>query len=352
MSYTPYNAPILSGLLGDMEIARHFSVQADFDAMLKFEAGLADAQGRLGVIPKDAADAIIQACKTFEPDLKLINAAVVTDGLAVPEFIRQLRTHVGDEHSTHVHFGSTSQDVIDTSLILRLVGVISILETRLDKLDTALGDLADRFGTHDMMGRTRMQAALPIKVIDRIRIWHAPLQDHIARLELLKPQLLKLQLGGPVGTNEAYGDKADILVETLADILGLEPASSCWHTDRSSIVEFCNWLSLVTGTLGKIGQDISLMAQQGIGEIVLMGGGGSSAMPHKQNPIKSETLVTLAQFNATQMSGMHHAVLHEQERSGVAWSLEWMIVPQMCVATGAGTRLASELLATIQNMGQ
>jgi len=271
MSYTPYNAPILSGLLGDMEISKCFSVQADFDAMLKFETSLAEAQAKLDIIPQDAAMAIAKVCASFEPDLRAINTAVGKDGLAVPEFIRQLRAHVGELHSDYVHFGSTSQDVIDTGLILRLVEVISILEKRLDAVDKALGNLADQFGQNDMMGRTRMQAALPIKVIDRIRTWHAPLQNHIGRLEALKPQLLKLQLGGPVGTLEKFKDKADALVETLANALGLIAPSYCWHTDRSTIVEFCNWLSFVTGMLGKMGMDISLMAQQGIEEIKIAG---------------------------------------------------------------------------------
>jgi len=350
MSYTPFNAPILSGLLGDMEIARQFSVDADFKAMLNFEAALAEAQANHDLISMAAAEAIASVCKTFEPDVKAINQAVMRDGLAVPEFIRQLRSAVGEEHASQVHFGSTSQDVIDTSLVLRLVDVISILETRLEVIDTALGKLAVQFGENELMGRTRMQAALPIQVSDRIRTWHAPLQEHIARIEVIKPQLLKLQLGGPVGTNETYGDKADALIESMSETLGLEASAYCWHTDRSSIVEFCNWLSLVTGTLGKIGMDISLMAQQGIKEIKLNGGGGSSAMPHKQNPIKAETLVTLARFNINQISGMHHALLHEQERSGSAWTLEWMLVPQMCVATGAATRNAIELIGSIEQI--
>jgi len=350
MSYTPFNAPLLSGLLGDMEIARQFSIDADFKAMLTFEAALAKTQANQDMIPKAAAEAIANACEIFEPDVKAINQAVPRDGLAVPEFIRQLRSAVGEEYGTHVHFGSTSQDVIDTSLVLRLVDVISILETRLETIDTALGKLSEQFGENELMGRTRMQAALPIQVADRIRTWHAPLQDHIARIEVLKPQLLKLQLGGPVGTNEAFGDKADALIETMSEALGLESPAHCWHTDRSTIVKFCNWLSLVTGTLGKMGMDISLMAQQGIDEIKLSGGGGSSAMPHKQNPIKSEALVTLARFNASQVAGMHHTLLHEQERSGSAWTLEWMLVPQMCVATGAAMQNAVELISSIEQI--
>ena len=137
----------------------------------------------------------------------------------------------------------------------------------------------------------------------------------------------------------------------LAEMLGLQPAAKSWHSDRSVIVEFAGWLSLVTGSLGKVGLDIALMSQNGIDEIRLSAGGASSAMPHKQNPVLAESLVTLARFNATLLTGMHGALVHEQERSGSAWTLEWMLMPQMCVATGAALRNAATLLKSIETIG-
>lgn len=200
------------------------------------------------------------------------------------------------------------------------------------------------------MGRTRMQAAIPITVSDRLRSWIEPLLDHKDRLEAMDRDLFAVQFGGAAGTLEKLGDRADDVRATLAEELDLADFPQ-WHSQRSEVADFANALSLVTGSLGKFGQDIALMAQQG-DEIELAGGGGSSAMPHKQNPVAAEVLVALARFNATQLSGMHHALIHEQERSGAAWTLEWLIMPQMAGATAAALRLAGELVGNIRRLGR
>ena len=137
----------------------------------------------------------------------------------------------------------------------------------------------------------------------------------------------------------------------VAAELGLGLPPSHWHTQRDGLAEFAGWLSLVSGTLGKLGMDVGLMAQNAVGEIRLSGGGGSSAMPHKQNPIKAEVLVALARYNATLLPAMHTALVAEQERSGAAWTLEWLVLPQMAVTTGAALRTAGELVGAIKEMG-
>jgi 3-carboxy-cis,cis-muconate cycloisomerase len=199
------------------------------------------------------------------------------------------------------------------------------------------------------MGRTRMQAAIEISAGDRIRSWREPLVRHKARLEALRPALLAVQFGGAAGTLDKLGGKGVAVRAALAQRLGLTDVPQ-WQSQRDCIADFASFLSLLTGSLGKFGQDVALMAQSG-GEIELSGGGGSSAMPHKQNPVAAEILVTLARFNATQLSGMHHALVHEQERSGSSWSLEWLILPQMIVAASAALRLAAELAGRIDRIG-
>jgi len=351
MSYTPFNAPLLGPLLGDKEVIQHFSVAADIAAMLRFEVALAQAEAAEGLIPADAADAIANAAETFEPPPPLLGQGAATDGLVVPTFVKMLRDHVGEPHGEHVHFGTTSQDAIDTSLSLRLIPVVEIYAGRLNDINERLDGLIARFGENGLMGQTRMQAALPITVADRVRAWQSPVQGQGARLVELVPRLFRLQFAGAVGTRDKLGDAGDRVAVRLAETLGLGPADPPWQTDRSAIAEFASWLSLVTGSLGKIGQDIALMAQSDRREIDIAGAGGSSAMPHKRNPVKAETLVTLAQFNATLVSGMHQALVHEQERSGVAWTLEWMILPQMAAATGASLRLTIELLDSVERVG-
>jgi 3-carboxy-cis,cis-muconate cycloisomerase len=188
-----------------------------------------------------------------------------------------------------------------------------------------------------------MQQALPFTVADKIDTWIEPLERHREALQNLAPRLLVIQLGGPVGTRSELKDHGDAVADAMAEILGLGLAPS-WHSQRDRIGEFGAFLSLLAGTLGKIGQDIALMAQNEVGEVRLATGGGSSAMPHKSNPVPAEVLVTLARFNAGMLGTLHQALVHENERSGAAWTLEWMVLPQMVVSTAAALSRAQALV--------
>jgi 3-carboxy-cis,cis-muconate cycloisomerase len=349
MSASPFDHPFLSGLLGDEDTASQFSAAAEIAAMVAFERALAETQAAEGVIEDAAASAIVSALVSFRPDIAALRAGVARDGVVVPALVRQLRAAVGEPHAARLHFGATSQDVIDTGLMLRLKPVIGRLDDLLTQLTVRLSALDSRFGGKPLMGRTRMQAAIAISVSDRVRTWLEPLLRHRTRLAALRDDLLVVQFGGAVGTLEKFGDKAQAVRKALAARLGLGDAPQ-WHSQRDRLAEFAGLLSLITGSLGKLGQDVTLMAQAG-DEIALKGGGGSSAMPHKQNPIAAEVLVTLARFNATQLSGMHHALVHEQERSGAAWTLEWLILPQMAIAAAGSLRLANTLAEQIEQIG-
>lgn len=350
MTASPFDHPFLSGLFGDEEAASLFTAEADIAAMLSFEAALAHVLAENGIIAPEAAQAVATACSSFEADLAALKEATGRDGVVVPELVRQLREAVGNPHSQSVHFGATSQDVIDTSLILRLKQFTSVLDTRLEALIAVFAHLDSQYGAKTLMGKTRMQPAIAIKVSDRIRSWREPLLRHRDRLVPLSQSLFTVQFGGAVGTLDKLGDKADAVRNALATALELagEPQ---WQSQRDRLAEFASLLSLITGTLGKFGADIALLAQAG-GEIVLGGGGGSSAMPHKQNPVAAELLATLAQFNAVQLSGLHLALVHEQERSGSAWSLEWLLLPQMAIATATSLKLALRAVENITSIGR
>ncbi len=343
---------LLGELLGDEAVAKAFSGQVFLGHFSRFEIVLTEALAAHGLIDSDSAEAIIAGCRSFTPDIQKIRTETVTDGLAVPAYVRQLKAHIGEPHQKDVHLGTTSQDLIDTALALSLHGLNEIFRHDINRLRDSLQDLNHAHGPNRLMGRTRMQAALPMTVGDRISAWQAPLERHQSRLETIGPAVCVLQLGGAVGTNHVFGDKAEAIAGEMAASLELGKPSKQWHTGRDNLVDYANWLSMVTGTLGKVGQDVCLMAQQGIDEITLESGGRSSAMPHKQNPIAAETLVTLARFNAVQISAMHHALVHEQERSGSAWALEWMILPKMCEATACALKTANRLAGQISGMGQ
>lgn len=349
MTVSAFEHPFLSGLVGDDELAGLMSPQAEVDAMLAFEAALALAQAGEGMIPPEAAESIANLCTSFVPDIAGLRTGTGRDGVVVAELVNQLRSALGTEAAAHLHLGATSQDVIDTALMLRLKKVNGLFMGRLSRLEARLGSLDCAFGGRRLMGYTRMQAAMPIIVSDRIRAWVEPLGRHRLRLELFGRDGFALQFGGAAGTLDKLGHKTVPVRRALAGALSLSDAGQ-WQSQRDRLAEFSGILGLVTGTLGKIGQDVALLAEMG-GEIRLAGGGGSSAMAHKQNPVAAEVLVALARFNAVQVSGMQQAMVHEQERSGAAWTLEWLVLPPMVQATGAALRLAGELLDNILSLG-
>ncbi len=344
-----FDHPWLGTLFGDPEIARLWSADTQLEHYRAFEVALANALEACGRVPTrqghDAAEAIAEA----RIDLAALANATLRDGVPIPDFVRQLRTFAEASEGA-VHTGATSQDVLDTALARTLKDVSDVLIGRLQRLDMRFADLIADKGMSPMMGRTRMQAAVPITVSDRVQTWRQPLKNHISGLTALRLRVERLQLGGAVGTRSGFGNDGDRIATHMASALGLS-AAPVWHTDRTTVADYASRLSLVTGSLGKFGQDVVLMAQQGIDEITIDGGGGSSAMPHKSNPILAELLVALARFNATQVAGLHHALVHEQERSGSAWMLEWMILPQMSVATARSLAVAQDLCARIKRIG-
>ncbi|RIX99666.1 3-carboxy-cis,cis-muconate cycloisomerase [Aureimonas flava] len=335
--------PLVEGLTGDREIRAHFAAEAEIAAMLRFEAALAEAQAALGIVPAEAAGAIRDVCAAPFGELDAVRAGMGRDGVPVPALVKALRERVGAPHGAHVHRGATSQDVVDTGLMLRMRAVLALLGGRVEALLARLDGMAEAQGGLDLMAWTRMQAALPFRAADKLATWRRPLEAHRARLAALAADL-PVQLGGPVGNGDGFGPLYPALRADLARRLALRD-SPPWHADRTAVLDIAHALALLTGTLGKIGQDVALMAQTGMAAIELSGGGGSSAMAHKKNPVGAEALVSLARFDAGLLGILSQSMVHENERSGAAWTLEWLVLPQMAEAAGAACRLAEALLA-------
>lgn len=331
-------------------VNERFSTERTLADFLAFEGALLAAQAQSGRVPAQIAQAGAAALSTFEATLEKFDDAVMQDGLPVPEFVRQLKAHVGPEIAPFIHLDTTSQDLIDTSLTLAIRDMNDGLVEQIGAVSARLDALGDRFGRNPLMARTRMQSALPATVDDRLRAWTGAFDDAQAALQRVRPQIEVLQLGGPVGTYQNAPD-ADAHVHHMCQILGLTAAPSVWHSTRGRVADYANVLSLITGALGKIGTDIALMSQQGVGTISLAGGGRSSAMPHKQNPVLAETLITFARYNAGQLGLIHQALIHEQERSGAAWVLEWMTLPAMIATTVRALDLANVLFGKVDAMG-
>ena len=307
-------ASFLAPLLIDAEVAGLIGTEADIAAMLWYELALAQATADAGLIAEEAARAIATAGSTFRADLNDLSGSTLRDGVVVPGLIKQLRAHVGAPHGACVHFGATSQDVIDTALALKLRGGFELFEARLARILARLEQLIDTYGQGSLMGRTRMQAAIPITVADRLDVWRGLLARARADMTGVAERNLILSLAGAAGTGEKFGSQIDAVRSGLAGRLDLAVPAYVPHAARDRIAALGDWLCQVTGGLGKIGQDVTLMAQNDIAEIVLSGGGSSSAMAHKHNPVAAELLIAFARFNAVQVSGLHHAVVQPPGR--------------------------------------
>ena len=330
---------MLGPLVSDPEISSLFSDDAAIRAMLAFEAALAQAQERLEVIPAGSASRISAAAASLKPDRKLLGEGAVSAGHPVAALVGQLREAVGPA-ADYVHLGATAQDVMDTALTMRLT-------TALDRFDSRLKELVELLAAHArdhrntvMPGRTRSQHAVPVSFGLKAAGWLLPLVRNRKRLSELRPRALTVQLGGAAGTLGVLAPKGVAVMEEVARELKLSIPPAPWHSQRDGLAEIASWLSLVTSSLAKMGQDLTLLAQSEIGEASDGSHGHSSAMPHKSNPVRSEVLVTIGRANAGLLASMHQAAIHEHERSGSAWTLEWLTLPQMAVLTGASLRLA------------
>lgn len=339
---------VLGNLFADSEVQALFSDGATIRAMLAVEAALATAQGVLGMIPQSAAEEIATAAKLLDPEPALLGAATESAGVPVIALVAALRGALSATAAPYVHWGATSQDIMDTGLVLRLAQALDILLRRLARVGDQLAELADRHRATLMAARTRTQQAVPTTFGLKAALWLQPLIRHRHRLGELRPRLLVVQLGGAGGTQAAWGGDGLALSEAVARALALAAPLAPWHGQRDGLAELAGWLSLLSGSLGKIGGDLCLMAQSEVGEVVDGAGGGSSTMPQKANPIRSETLVALARSNAGHIAAMHQALIHDHERDGTAWPLEWLTLPQMAVQTGAALAAAEGIFETLE----
>ncbi|MCY4445968.1 MAG: lyase family protein [Rhodobacteraceae bacterium] len=349
MYLNPYNQGLFEGLLGDPETENLFSSEKMLGSCIQFEIALTNALYETELLSDAAQDHINQKLKTFKPNFAKLMECVAVDGMAVPEFIRQLRNTIDPVHQDVFHFGSTSQDLIDSAFVLALIDYSNILNCRINSLLKTLDQLRDQFGSTTLQGRTRYQSAKLIKCEDRISSWSEILHHFPTELKSKFENCRTVQFGGPVGNRSEWGDKANTICLLIAQQLGLKSAPVSWQTNRIPIVGLTNCLIQFAGAIGKVGIDLLLMAQ--MQEVVFNQGGSSSAMPHKSNPIGAETIVAISNYLSSLSSGINHCLIHEQERSGSMWTLEWMIVPQVLSLSAKSCSLLDHTLKDIRQLG-
>ena len=347
---TPLDSIIFQPLFTDDEISALLSDDAFVRALVEVEVALARAEARAGVISAKAAEQIAKA-SADKVDIAALTQGTVRSGFPIIALVQELRKQVDGDAAAFVHWGATTQDIMDTACVLQLRSIVKILRSRLGQVARDLSALAERHSKTVLAGRTHGQQALPITFGLKIASWIAPLVRHVERLDEISPRLLVVQFGGAAGTLAALGDNGLLVATELAKELNLAVAAMPWHTQRDSFVEFAGWLSLVTGTLGKMAQDIILLAQTEVGEAgesAEAGRGGSSTMPQKSNPITSELIIAAARTNASLLSAMHQAQIQEHERATHGWQVEWLTLPQMILLTSGALQHACYLAAHLQ----
>jgi 3-carboxy-cis,cis-muconate cycloisomerase len=346
MAFSPLDSRLFSALFNHAEVADQFSDRQFVQYMVDVETKLAVVQGQLGIIPEAAAAEIAAQAAAFAPDFNQLQAGMEKAGVPVSELVRQLRARVAAEAADYVHWGATTQDIVDTARVLQIRVTLALLEPVLEEVITNLARLADQHRHTLMAGRTHSQQALPITFGLKAANWLAPLLRHRIRLSEMKPRLLVVQFGGAAGTLAALGEKGTAVQTALAQELKLNIPPIPWHTQRDNFAELASWLSLVSGSLAKMAQDVILLAQSEIAEVSETADssrGGSSTMPQKHNPIISELIIAAARTNASLLSAMHQALVQEHERATHGWQMEWLALPQMMGLTAVALQEAQFL---------
>ena len=333
-------APLTARVLARPSFEAAFDAPAFVRAMLDFEAALARAQADEGVIPAASAQAIEAACASVSIDVNVVVAEGKRNATLVVPFVKMLKAHVktaAPAAEAHVHFGTTTQDVLDTAMALCLKACLDEADRALEAAIRALARRAREHRATPMLARTLMQSALPMSAGLKIARWAAALAQARERVAEAQSQGLAVQFGGPIGALEAFGEKGPAIRHRIAARLGLADMPE-WHVHRNAWIDLLDRVAQLVGTIGKIARDVSLASQPEVGEMLEAppddGAGRSSAMPHKRNP--AATAYALAA--ATRMPGLvatlHACAMAEDERALGAWQAELALVPEIAACLG------------------
>ena len=331
-----------------------FSDRGRLQGMLDFEAALAHAEARLSVIPKSAASAIAAQCRAELFDIAaLAQASALAGNTAIPA-VKALTALVGKKNKRaagYVHWGATSQDAMDTGLVLQLRAAFGLIDTDLARLAAALARLAKKHKHTPMAGRTWRQQAVPVTFGLKAASALSAVERHRARLREMRARALVIQFGGAVGTLASLGKRGPAVARALAvELKLLDPAIS-WHAQRDRVAEVAVTLGLLVGTLGKIALDVSLMMQTEVGEAfepAAPGRGGSSTLPHKRNPVGCAVVLAAAMKVPALVSVMLAAMAQEHERGLGGWHAEWETLPEICMLTAGALEQTARMMEGLQ----
>jgi 3-carboxy-cis,cis-muconate cycloisomerase len=346
MASTVFDSAVFRDVFGAPAMRAIFSDEAVVARYVEVEVALAAAEARVGVIPKEAADAIRQGARPHDIDLAKLKAETDLVGYPIVGLVHQLAKQCGDA-GRYVHWGATTQDIMDTATVLQVREALALVEADLAAIAAAVGALAEKHRTTVMAGRTHLQHALPVTFGYKAAVWLGMVQRHRQRLAELKPRVLVGQFAGAAGTLASLGDKGLAVHDALMDELRLGRPCAPWHAARDSFAETVAFLGLVTGSLAKIATDVMLLMQTEVAEAFepfVQGRGSSSTMPQKRNPISCEIIVAAARIVRGDVALMLDAMVADHERATGPWQLEWVAIPEAFIAAGGALRQARFML--------
>lgn len=338
-------------LWGTEELRAIFEEDARLQSWIEILIALAEAQAELGIIPADAARSIAKEASVERLDLDFVASETRRTGHSTLGLIRGLQQILPPGAREWIYYGATVQDITDTWTSLAIKRVGAIVWRDLWEVEQLLLDLAERHRDTLMVGRTHGQPGAPITFGFKVAVWADETRRHLQRLREGAPRWTVGQLGGAVGALAFFGDRGLELRARFCRKVGLDDPGISWLTSRDRLAEFLLLLSMIASTLARIGTEVYNLQRPEIGELREPAGSvsvGSITMPHKRNPEIAEHLVTLSRLIRAQSGAVLESLVHEHERDGRSWKVEWIALPEVCLLTGAALAFAKPLLAGLE----
>ena len=348
MAATIFDSHVFRNVFTTEAMREVFSDENRVQKYLDFEAALAKAQAKLGIIPKEAATEIVKHCDVKEYDMAKLKEATERIGYPVLPVVQQLVGLCKDKLGEWSHWGATTQDITDTATVLQIQEALALVEKEIDGICDALAVLAKKYRDTPMAGRSNLQQAVPITFGYKMATMLAGFERHKQRLNELKPRVLVGEFGGAAGTLSSLGKEGLKCQEELMKELKLGQPAISWHTVRDTIAEVGCFLGLVTGSCGKIAFDVKLLMQTEVEEVqepFHQGRGSSSTMPQKRNPISSVYITAQTAMVKQLVAALLEAMIEDHERATGPWEIEWIALPEIFLLTAgalAQTRFVVE----------
>ncbi len=351
MSASIIDSSVFRDIFGTAAMRDVFSDRARTQYYLNIEAALALVQGRMGIIPAEAADEIRRHCDAAIYDMALLKSQTERIGYPILPVVQQLVAKCRDGLGEWCHWGATTQDITDTATVMQIRDALLLVEAEIHAIAGALADLALKHRDTPMAGRSNLQQATPITFGYKCAVLLAGFHRHLERLQQMRPRVLVGEFGGATGTLASLGDDGLAVQQALMEELGLGQPDIAWHTMRDRIAEVGCFLGLVTGTLGKISMDVKLLMQTEVEEVFepfAEGRGSSSTMPQKRNPISCNYIHACVAMVRQNVAALLDAMVEDHERSTGPWQIEWIAVPEIFLLAAGALNQARHLVAGLE----